>query len=190
MEYSSDPILLRTMEFERAPNSMGLKRLIAGYLSVWKHEVNQPRLQPVCTIPEVQGNGDNLFTKLNPKKSLACLAYLGCLQDIWLCMVQVTEARLVYVSVCMGKNIVQTGPTLEKQGLYSFTSIYSPTCTKVHLETFCSSSSLGEKPATTHRCHHEEETGFNSNLVSLCCLRSVLDHAPYFSSSYFFSCIH
>lgn len=160
MEHSRDPFLLRTMDFERAPNSMGLRRLIAEFLSLWTHEVRQLWLQPVCTMPEVQGNSKNLFTNLNPRKSLACLAYLGCLLEIRLDMVQVTEAKCVF----MGKNIAQTGPTLKKQGLCSFTSIYCPHLHQTSPWNFLLLSSLGEKPETAHRCHHEEHTGFNSSL--------------------------
>lgn len=34
MECSRDPALLRTLEFERAANWLGLKRLIAEYLPI------------------------------------------------------------------------------------------------------------------------------------------------------------
>lgn len=70
MEYSRDPILLRTMEFEKAANNMGLKRLIAEYLSIWKYDMKQLQLQHVCTIPEVQGNSDNLY-KAEPKNNFS-----------------------------------------------------------------------------------------------------------------------
>lgn len=152
--------MLRTMEFERAANSMGLKRLIAEFLSIWKHQVKQPQLQPVCIMLEVQGNSENLFTKMNPRKNFAYLAYLGGLLENWLTLVQVTEARFVYLRVHGEKYCTNWW---KNRACVDSHPYILPACTKPHPATFCSSSSLGEKPVTAHRCHHEELTGFNSN---------------------------
>lgn len=126
-----------------------------------------------------------IFTKLNVRQGPASLACLCCLQDIQLSVVQVIKTRNFF-SICLGDTLVQTGPNIEKQGLYKFTS---STCTKFDLETFCSLSSLGEKAVTTHRYHHEELTALNSILVSLSHLK--LPNNPwaplYLNSSCFFS---